>query len=211
MDSNGDASPWASRKFKTYDPEPPGTPGGWEVESGYKLEVFTGGFQLPVNIAFVPNPGPGAKDPYFYVSELFGNVKLVTRDGTVSTYAHGLLNFDPLSGPFSSGEAGLAGIVVDPPTGDLFVTLVYEAPAPPGAEVPVYGRVLRLKSTDGGRTMSSMQTVFNAELALDGRDVPPDLGHLHRPGRQALRPRGRGTCGRGPAKPRVLTWGRSCA
>ena len=162
-DSAVHVSDWSTRPFRTYDAEPPGDPdNAWTVEDGYKLEVFAGGFQLPVNIAFVPNPGPRRSDPYFYVAELYGNVKVVTRDGKVSTYAHGLLNFDPTADEFGSGEAGLAGLAIDPRSGDLFVTLVYEAARPPGAEeTPVYGRVLRLKSKNRGRVMARKETVLN--------------------------------------------------
>jgi len=35
----------------------------------YVVEVVASGFQLPVNIAFLPNPGPQATDPLFYVTE----------------------------------------------------------------------------------------------------------------------------------------------
>ena len=74
-----------------------------------------------------------------YVTELWGKIKVVKRDGTVSDYATGLLNFDP-PGPFpGSGEQGLSGIVVEPATGDLFVSMLYEdtiSTARPEAALP---------------------------------------------------------------------------
>lgn len=161
VDSDGSKGAWAVRSFRTYDPEPPGDPkNSWQVEDGYELERFAGGFSLPVNIAFVPNPRSGKNAPYFYVTELYGDVKLVTRSGRTSTFAHGLVNFDPSSGGFSSGEAGLSGIVVDPKTGDVFVTVVY-AGSPQGGETPVYGKVLRLKSRDGGHTAAEQELVLD--------------------------------------------------
>ena len=99
-DSSGDPatewSPWAERLFHTttaLDPIP-GQP-GWIAQSGYKVELVATGFQLPVNIAFLPNPGPQPSDPLFYVAELYGQIKVVSREGTITDYATGLLNFNP--------------------------------------------------------------------------------------------------------------------
>jgi hypothetical protein len=107
---------------------------------GYEIEVVAGGFQLPVNIAFVPDPGLDADDPLFYVTELYGTIKVVTRDHTVRDYATGLLNFDPTGNFPGSGEQGLAGIVVDPATGDVFAGMLYDAAPPNG---PHYPKVVR--------------------------------------------------------------------
>ncbi len=71
-------------------------------------------FSLPVNIAFVLEPGPNPDDPLFYVTELYGTIKVVANDGTVSDYATGLLNFNPTGNFPGSGEQGLTGIVVEP-------------------------------------------------------------------------------------------------
>ena len=91
-------------------------------------ERFATGLQLPVNVAFLPNPGTGPDDPFFYVTELYGSVKMVTRSGQISDYATGLLNFDP-NGVFpGSGEMGLVGVVVEPISGDLFVSAVEAVP-----------------------------------------------------------------------------------
>ncbi|MGE5413733.1 MAG: hypothetical protein ACM3NW_06125, partial [Syntrophomonadaceae bacterium] len=87
---------------------------------GFRIERVATGFRLPVEIAFVPAPASGDDAPFFYVSELYGSIRVVSRSGAVSTYAHGLLNFDPLGTFPGSGEKGLAGIAVDPGTGDLF-------------------------------------------------------------------------------------------
>src|SRR5205085_4776125 len=70
-----------------------GAPVPWAIlQPGYRVDVIATGFQLPVNIAFVPNPGTQPTSPIFYVTELYGAVKVVRRDGMIGTYASGLLN-----------------------------------------------------------------------------------------------------------------------
>jgi hypothetical protein len=79
----------------------------------------------------------------------------VTRNGTVSDYATNLLNFDP-TGPFpGSGEKGLTGIVVDPATGDVFASLLYQA-----ADTKHYPKVVRFHSNNGGLTMATQAPVL---------------------------------------------------
>jgi glucose/arabinose dehydrogenase len=149
-DDEAETSDWAQRSFRTYPASAPGGDIAWTpVQPGYVVEEVAGGFQLPVNIAFVPNPGTAPSDPLLYIAELYGTIKVVTRDGSVGVYASGLLNFNT-SGDFpGSGEQGLAGLVVDPSSGDLFASLLYDAAPPSG---PHYPRVVRLHSNDGGRT-----------------------------------------------------------
>jgi glucose/arabinose dehydrogenase len=133
-----------------------GAPVPWTaIQKGFRIEPVAGGFQLPVNIAFVPHPREDPGSPLFYVTELYGTVKVVTRGGEVRDYATNLLNFNPL-GPFpGSGEIGLTGITVEPYTGDVIVTAVYKpAGRPPGA------RILRLHSEDGGLTASRVDTIL---------------------------------------------------
>ncbi len=131
----------------------------WRVfQPGYQVEVVATGFQLPVNIAFVPNPGPLQSDPAYYVTELYGSIKVVSRDGTVSDYATGLLNFNPTGNFPGSGEQGVAGTVAEPISGDLFVSLLYDSAPPNGAHFP---KVIRLHSDDGGRTAATQTTVLD--------------------------------------------------
>lgn len=138
---------WAERPFSTQEAAEEGDESDlpWSVRPGFEMEEVAGGFQLPVNIAMVPDPGPHPGDPLFYVAELYGNVKAISRDGTVRDYATDLLNFDP-SGDFpGSGEMGLAGLVVEPESGDLFASLVYE-----GGDGFHYPKVIRLHSDEQG-------------------------------------------------------------
>jgi glucose/arabinose dehydrogenase len=117
----------------------------WRPRPGYAVEEFATDFQLPVNIAMVPDPGPHASDPLLYVTELYGLVKVVSRDGTVRDYTpESLLNFNPTGNFPGSGEMGLTGIVVEPASGDLFVSLVYDE----GGHH--YPKVMRLESDERG-------------------------------------------------------------
>ena len=159
--AGGEPSPLSARPFRTSPQGPPGVPGPmpWVVlQPGYTVEVVATGFQLPVNIAFVPNPGTDPSGPFLYVTELYGNIKVLLRNGTLANYATSLLNFDPTGIFPGSGEQGLAGIVVDPATGDVLASLLYEDSASPENPKPHYAKVLRLHSTDGGRTADPAQT-----------------------------------------------------
>jgi glucose/arabinose dehydrogenase len=163
-DSAGEIGSWAERPFTTSPEGPPGVPGEipWTVrQPGYVVEIVAGGFQLPVNIAFVPNPGSAPDSPLLYVTELWGQIKVVKRNGTVSDYATNLLNFDPL-GPFpGAGEQGVSGIVVEPTTGDVFASMLYEDTASTADPKPHYPKVVRFHSNDGGRTAATQTTILD--------------------------------------------------
>jgi glucose/arabinose dehydrogenase len=132
-----------------------GSPVPWSViQPGFRVELVATGFQLPVNIAFLPNPGNEPDDPLFYVTELYGTIKVVSNDGTVSDYATDLLNFNPTGKFPGSGEQGLIGIVVEPNTGDVFASMLYSID-PLNEEATHYPKVMRYQSEDGGRTASS--------------------------------------------------------
>lgn len=127
------------------------------LEPGYRVEVVAEGLQLPVNIAFVPNPGSDPDDPQFYVTELYGQVKVVLNNGTMLDYATGLLNFNPTGNFPGSGEQGVTGIVVDPANGDVIITRASDADGLPGGDH--HPQVVRLHSVDEGRS-SSGETVI---------------------------------------------------
>lgn len=168
-DDDGEAGAWALRPFRTYPPSSPGGGIPWTpLQPGYVIDEIAGGLQLPTNIAFVPNPGAEPKDPLLYVTELYGTIKTVTRDGTVMDYATGLLNFPPTGAFPGSGEQGLTGITVDAATGDVFASLVHD-PDPGAAVGPLYPTVIRLHSEDGGLTASSQTTT----LAMPGETQGP--------------------------------------
>src|SRR5262249_41927921 len=140
-DNSGDAltqaSPWATRDFHTL-PEQTPTAAGWVAQQpGYRVEEVPFTFpanepdwRLPTNIVFVPASVHEAhpEDPLFYVTELYGTIRVVTNNYTVHTYADNLLNYNPL-GPISgNGENGLTGIAVDPTNGDVYAMMLYDDP-----------------------------------------------------------------------------------
>ena len=160
-DAAGAVSNWAERPFRTAaELAPLPNAPDWTVDQpGYKVERLPvrfadgrGEWRLPVNIAFIPNPGPNPSDPFFYVTELYGTIRVVSRDLTVRTYAANLLNYDP-SGPISGpGENGLTGIVVDPSNGDVYAAMLYDDPA--DNDTRTVPKITRFRSADGGRTAS---------------------------------------------------------
>lgn len=100
----------------------------WAVQEGFALSLDSEGYQFPTSIAFVPQPGPGPKDPLYFVTELRGTVKVVTNDRTVYTFAEGLITLQPEEElPAFEGETGLAGICLAPEQGYVFVTFAYQA------------------------------------------------------------------------------------
>lgn len=155
---SGDAvpAPGAAPDFST---QVAAAPVPWAIrQPGYRIDRFASGLQLPVNIAFLTSPGTGADDPFLYVTELYGSVQMVTRAGAISPYATGLLNFDPTGGFPGSGEKGLTGIVVEPSSGDVFVSAVEAVPPVTDNHFP---RVMRLHSGDGGRTGTTRTTILD--------------------------------------------------
>lgn len=134
-----------------------GAPVPWRVrQRGFAVDVFASGFQLPVNIAFAHRDSGDEDEPLFYVAELYGDIKVVTRRGEVRTFATGLLDFDPTGFIPGSGESGVAGIVVDPENGDVYVTAVYW---PDRTIRELYPRVLRLRPSADGLTAEAIETV----------------------------------------------------
>ncbi len=119
----------------------------WSLTVGFKIEVVASDLHLPVNLAFVPNPRPEADAPLFYVSELYGQIKAVLRNGQVFTYAQDLLNFNPTGNFPGSGETGVVGVRVDP-GGDLFITTAYFAEG-----IGFKNRIVRLHSDAAGHAM----------------------------------------------------------
>lgn len=97
----------------------------WEIPEGFKIEKVVSGLSLPVNLAFVPNPRPEKTAPFFYVTELYGKIKVVTRDLKVITFAEGLLNYEPNFLMPGTGESGVIGIAVHK-SGHVFATMLYK-------------------------------------------------------------------------------------
>lgn len=126
----------------------------WWVFPGFTIKHVATGLQLPVNISFVPRPGRNDDDPLCYVSELYGQVKVITRDYTVHTYAKELLNYEGSAEFPGSGESGLTGICVEPDSGDLFLSMLYKD----GEDFK--GKVVRTHSSNDGLTMKDSETII---------------------------------------------------
>jgi len=138
----------------------------WEVPEGFVVEEAITDLFLPVEIAFVPNSQPHQDAPLYYITELYGKVKVVLRSGEVRVYADNLLNFSPTGNFPGSGEIGVNGIVVEPNTGDLFVTMVYD-------DGGIKNRVVRMSSNDSGRSVATIITL------LDDIPGPPQSHQIH--------------------------------
>lgn len=142
-------------------------------EQGFLIEEVGAGYRLPVNIAFVPDPGPNPSDPLYYVTELYGSIQVVTRDGTKHQFATGLLDYNP-QGPISgSGEQGLTGIAVErdpnnPGTYLLYVGMLADNGNPPGAATH-YPKVEKLTSTAGGLGLASRTVLLNMQPETQGQ------------------------------------------
>ncbi|MCA8961190.1 MAG: PQQ-dependent sugar dehydrogenase, partial [Planctomycetes bacterium] len=133
-----------------------GIPVPWVVNRpGYQVEIVVSGLQLPVNIAFVPSPTGDPDDPLYYVTELYGTIRVVTGGGTVLDYATNLLDYVPTGAFPGSGEQGVTGIVVEPTTGDVFAAMLYDAGG------PHYPKVVRFSSLDGGLSAASQTVILD--------------------------------------------------
>ena len=97
----------------------------WEIRESFKIEKIVSSLSLPVNLAFVPNPKPEKSSPFFYVTELYGTIKVVTQKLEVLTFADNLLNYDPNYTMPGTGESGVIGIVVHE-NGDVYASMLYK-------------------------------------------------------------------------------------
>ncbi|WP_212825442.1 sorbosone dehydrogenase family protein [Catellatospora sp. TT07R-123] len=158
-DTAGAWGPYATRRFRT-DVEKKPLPGApdWKVsQPGYVVEEVGDDMKLPVNIAMVPGWNGDPTKPLFYVTELYGRIKVFTGDFKKSTYADDLLDFDPSAQFPGTGEMGLTGIVVDPKSGDVFASMITKDD---GDLLP---KIVRFHSTDGGLTAATKTTVIKMD------------------------------------------------
>jgi Glucose / Sorbosone dehydrogenase len=99
----------------------------WQVAENFSISIDAEEFRFPSAIAFVPNPGNDPKDPLYFVTELRGKIKVVANDRTVSIFAEDFFKLDPPEElPSIEGEMGMAGIVLDPEHGYVFVSFIYQ-------------------------------------------------------------------------------------
>ncbi|MEU8076168.1 PQQ-dependent sugar dehydrogenase [Catellatospora citrea] len=150
-------SPWGYRAFRTLPQRAPlAGAGTWHVrQDGYRVEEVAGGFQLPVHLAMAPGHTGDPAQPMFYVTELYGQIKVVKGDLSTGVYAKNLLNFNPRGTFPGTGEKGVTGIVVDPNNGDVLASVLYERG---GVHYP---KVVRFSSKDGGLTAAKQTTLLD--------------------------------------------------
>lgn len=143
------------------------------TQAGFIVEEVSSDYRLPVNIAFVPDPGPNLDDPLYFVTELYGSIQVVTRAGTKHEFATGLLDYNP-QGPISgSGEQGLSGIAVerdaaDPEIYHLYVGMLWDNGAPAGGATH-YPKVERLDSVSGGLSIDTRTVLLNMQPETQGQ------------------------------------------
>lgn len=102
----------------------------WELPPGFDLELDTEGYELPTALAFVSQPGKSPKSPLYFVAELRGRIKVVTKDRSVYTFADVGIPKPPTTYPNITAQNGAAGMCLDQRRGYVFVT--YSAFGPDG-------------------------------------------------------------------------------
>jgi hypothetical protein len=165
MNNVGPWSVWQSFKTKSKTNNT-GTSTSWTAREGYSVKLVASGINMPVNLAMAPNKYshlPEGQRPLLYVTQLYGTVGVIRRDGTYKSYATGLLNYDVIGSIPGSGETGVDGLYVDPATGDLFVSMVYGDGA---SRTGFYGKVVRFRTNANGDGYTSSQIILkNIEVA----------------------------------------------
>ncbi len=130
----------------------------WRVAPGLDVQVVAEGFTYPINIAFAQSPPQDDDAPWFYVSELHGTVKYVTRAGDVEVFARDLINFEPTE-QVKTDETGISGLALIPNTGDLLITTSFEEEA----SGLLKNRIVRLFSEDGGKRMARSEVIVDLD------------------------------------------------
>jgi len=140
----------------------------WALLDDFAIEKDTEGYHLPSAIAFVPEPGSGPKDPLYFVTELRGKIKVVTNDRTVHTFAEGFFDLKPREElPSQSGEAGLAGICLDPSKGYVFVTFAYQ-----DEKGILRNNIMRFDSVPGTFSLEPLSKTAFTEIFADEYTSP---------------------------------------
>jgi glucose/arabinose dehydrogenase len=139
----------------------------WAVQPGFALEVDSVGFDLPTAIAFVPNPGTAPEDPLYFVTELRGEIKVVTNDRTV--HAFGQVSTVGTQKPDLSGasQQGLAGICLEPSNGYVFVTFTQ-----PDESGILRNNIVRFDTVPGMFGLTADRSVDFAPILREAQSAP---------------------------------------
>jgi glucose/arabinose dehydrogenase len=136
----------------------------WELPKGFSIDIDVEDFSFPTAIAFVPNPGPDPKSPLYFVTELRGKVKVVTRDRSVHTFAENTFAFTPVHElPATEAESGMAGIALDPAHGYVFVSLAYH-----DRHRVLRNNIVRFQSEPGVFSLQSKGAIAFTDLFDEG-------------------------------------------
>ncbi|PIN68561.1 hypothetical protein COV93_08975, partial [Candidatus Woesearchaeota archaeon CG11_big_fil_rev_8_21_14_0_20_43_8] len=140
----------------------------WTAAPDFKVEPFAGPLDVPVHIAAAPvgmySSLPDNQEPWLYVTELYGKIKVIHKDGSIVTYASGLLNFDPFSSITGGGQMGLVGLYVDDISGDVYAGMTYL-----DSNSNIKNKVMRFISSDDGNSVTGTQILIS--------DLPSSASH----------------------------------
>ncbi len=142
----------------------------WNLSSGYSVEEVSSDLDFPVNVAPAPQQlyqhlAPEHR-PFLYVTELYGNIKVIFPDGSHRTYAQDLLNFDPFGSITGGGQMGVTGLYVDQNTGDLYVGMVYMQDSN-----TTKNKLIKFDTDASGTGYNSMSTLFNNVPAAPSHQI----------------------------------------
>lgn len=155
----------------------------WAVHPGFSLTRDTEGYDFPTALAFIPAPGPNAKDPAYFVTELRGKVKVVTNDRTVYTFAENFFDLlPPEELPHRSGEVGLAGICLAPEQGFVFVTFAFQ-----DQDQVLRNNIVRFETTPGTFAVEPGSRIAWSEIFAQDVSAPShQIGPCQVTGRSLL-------------------------
>jgi len=125
----------------------------WEIREGFKVKKIVSDLFLPVNLAFVPKSKPEKMSPFFYITELYGKLKVITREYEVFTFAEDLLNYEPDYMMPGTGESGVIGIAAHE-NGDVFASMLYK-------EDNIFKNKVVKFTTEDGLKAEKMETIID--------------------------------------------------
>lgn len=146
--------------------------GHFAVRPGYALSVDSHGFSLPTSIAFVPTPGEAPGDPLYFVAELRGAIKVVTRGRQVHRFAEVPADRGQNTELYGDSQGGLAGLCLDPQNGYVFAT--YTGLDDGGV---LRNRIVRFTTRPGSFGLTATET-----RRLDGMLAPFQAAPAHQIG-----------------------------
>jgi hypothetical protein len=140
----------------------------WGLQQGFNIEIDAQEFRFPTSIAFVPHPGDSAKDPLYFVTELKGNVKVVTNDRSLFTFAENFFTLQPKRNvPAIDEEVGMAGICLDSEHGYVFVTFSYH-----DEDNILRNNIVRFQSTPERFSISPTSQLDFSDVFSPYRSIP---------------------------------------